>query len=63
MIIVYFLFAATIVSSDPAIACMLDDDHTNDELERCLRMGSEYVQQYLNDLRPGRKKKGFDRCQ
>ena len=50
------------MSSDPAITCMLDDDDTNDELGRCLRMGSDYVEGYLNSMKPGKRKKDFDRC-
>ena len=50
------------MSSDPAITCMLDDDDTNDELDRCLRMGSDYVEEYLSSMKPGKRKKDFDRC-
>ena len=57
-----YCFVGTVVSSDPAITCMLDDDDTNDELGRCLRMGSDYVEGYLNSMKPGKKKKDFDRC-
>ena len=56
------VFVGTVVSSDPAITCMLDDDDTSDELGRCLRMGSDYVEGYLNSMKPGKKKKDFDRC-
>ena len=57
-----FTLVGTVVSSDPAITCMLDDDDTNDELGRCLRMGSDYVEGYLNSMKPGKRKKDFDRC-
>ncbi len=59
--VVFFVPAGSELREE--VTCMLDDDNTNDELERCLRLGADYVQLYLKALKPGKQHAHrFHRC-
>ncbi len=43
------------------IRCILDDDGTTPEVDRCLRQGDSFLARYLRHIRDGNIQE-FDRC-
>jgi hypothetical protein len=52
---VLLLCEGTAIGDYPNSLCTLDDDQTNEELEKCFRQGEDFLRGYLDDIRNSEK--------